>query len=242
MVGPAGSGKTMLAKRMRAILPDLSTQAAIEVAAIRSLRGISPSRELDMRPPFQAPHHTTSSVALIGGGSVIMPGAISLASYGILFLDEAPEFSRSVLDSLRQPLESGSITIHRASGRATFPANAQLVLAANPCPCGNADSTRAECTCSPNIRRTYIKRLSGPLLDRIDIQITVDTPTANIAKLIASGMRGKCTTQEARSIVQEARKRAKKRLKGTPGRKIIWFQLPGCEIHPIFHPLNQHIC
>jgi magnesium chelatase family protein len=213
MVGPPGSGKTMLAERLPGILPDLDIDAAIEVAALRSLRGMPLGEGLDRRPPLQAPHHTASAVALIGGGSgVIQPGALSLAAHGVLFLDEAPEFPRRVLDALRQPLESGSITIHRARGAVTYPANPQLVLAANPCPCGNAGVRGLACNCTPMVQRNYLQRLSGPLLDRIDLQLRVERVSTATARLAAAGERGSLTSGVAAALVLEARARAAQRL------------------------------
>ncbi|GAB3577086.1 YifB family Mg chelatase-like AAA ATPase [Leifsonia lichenia] len=179
MVGPPGAGKTMLASRLPGLLPDLTPEQALEVTCIRSLgdgggvRGIA-GGGLIRRPPFESPHHTASAVAIVGGGTArIVPGAIVRASHGVLFLDEAAEFPPTVLDALRQPLESGTITIHRACGTATFPARFQLVLASNPCPCGRYGSVDDECTCTPIARRRYLARMSGPLLDRVDIRLTV---------------------------------------------------------------------
>lgn len=213
MVGPPGSGKTMLAERLPGILPDLDASEATEVAALRSLRGLEIPRELSLRPPFQAPHHTASAVALIGGGSgVIQPGALSLASNGVLFLDEAPEFPRHVLDSLRQPLESGEITIHRARSSASFPARTQLVLAANPCPCGNAGAADLECQCTPNAQRRYLARLSGPLLDRVDVQLRVEKAGIAAIKMQADGVTGSIGTAAAAAKVREARDRSRRRL------------------------------
>lgn len=213
MIGPPGSGKTMLAERLPGILPDLCPQAAIEVAALRSLKSISLPQKLSLRPPFQAPHHSASAVSLIGGGSgFIQPGALSLAAHGVLFLDEAPEFSRRVLDSLRQPLESGEVTIHRARGSVAYPANAQLVIAANPCPCGNAGAAGLECRCTPHQQRQYLARLSGPLMDRIDLQLRVERATVAQSRLAASGAKGDVTSAEARERVQQARARATTRL------------------------------
>ncbi|MDJ1372009.1 YifB family Mg chelatase-like AAA ATPase [Gulosibacter molinativorax] len=212
MQGPPGSGKTMLAERLPGILPDLDSSRAIEVAALRSLRGLNVPGELSLRPPFQAPHHTASAVALIGGGSgVIQPGALSLASHGVLFLDEAPEFPRHVLDSLRQPLESGEITIHRARSSASFPARAQLVLAANPCPCGNAGAADLACECTPSTQRRYLARLSGPLLDRVDVQLRVEKAGIAALRLQADGAVGSLTTAVAAAQVREARERARRR-------------------------------
>ena len=174
MIGPPGAGKTMLASRLPGILPDLTDEEALEVTSIRSLTGAPIGGELIRRPPFESPHHTASAISIVGGGSGrIVPGAIVRATNGVLFLDEAPEFPARVLDVLRQPLESGSISIHRANGIATFPARFQLLLAANPCPCGRYGSSDDECTCSPIARRRYLSRMSGPLLDRVDIRLTV---------------------------------------------------------------------
>ena len=172
LLGPPGAGKTMLASRLPGILPDLDADAALEVASIRSLAGMRPARGSRSGRPTRRPHHTATAAAIVGGGSrLIRPGAAARASHGVLFLDEAPEFPSAVLDVLRQPLESGTIAIHRANAVASFPARFQLVLAANPCPCGN-DGT-AECTCPPIARRRYLGRISGPLLDRVDVQLRV---------------------------------------------------------------------
>jgi magnesium chelatase family protein len=170
--GSPGGGKTMLAERLPSILPALDDGEAIEVTAVHSVAGLLPTdASLIRRPPYQAPHHTASVAALVGGGSgIARPGMASLAHRGVLFLDEAPEFGPSVLDSLREPLEKGEITIARAQGRVRYPARFQLVLAANPCPCSTPAGDR-ECGCSPVARRRYLGRISGPLLDRIDIQV-----------------------------------------------------------------------
>ncbi|MFD0560300.1 magnesium chelatase family protein [Stackebrandtia endophytica] len=169
MLGPPGSGKTMLAERLPSLLPPLSDRQALEVTALRSATGLLPEHGgLIRHPTFSAPHHTATMPAMVGGGSSsIRPGAISEAHHGVLFLDEAPEFRREVLDALRQPLESHEVIVCRSRGTARFPARLQLVLAANPCPCGRT----AECQCSPATRRRYLGRLSGPLLDRVDIRL-----------------------------------------------------------------------
>lgn len=175
MTGPPGAGKTMLAERLPGLLPDLADTAAMEVTAIHSLgwRG-RPCSGLVRRPPFESPHHTATAAAVIGGGSGIpRPGAASRAHRGVLFLDEAPEYEPRVLDALRQPLESGTLVLHRAAGTAVYPARFQLVLAANPCPCGLASGKGTECTCSAQQRRRYFSRLSGPLLDRVDLQLAI---------------------------------------------------------------------
>ena len=165
----------MLAERLPGLLPNLSDTHAMEVTAIHSLVwGGRTCSQLLRRPPFESPHHTASSAAIIGGGSgIARPGAASRAHRGVLFLDEAPEYDRRVLDALRQPLESGKVDLHRAAGTASYPARFQLVMAANPCPCGLASGKGIECTCTPQQRRRYFSRLSGPLLDRVDLQLPV---------------------------------------------------------------------
>jgi magnesium chelatase family protein len=215
LLGPPGAGKTMLASRLPGLLPDLSTEAAIEVSSIRSLSGLPVGRTLETRPPFENPHHTASAVALIGGGSaMIRPGAAARASHGVLFLDEAPEFSVTALDALRQPLESGVITIHRANAIAHYPGSFQLVMAANPCPCGQWGAADSTCTCAPFARRRYLARISGPLLDRIDIQLRVQRITS--AQLRMRDDHASLTSAEARSLVAEARNAALSRLSSTP--------------------------
>ncbi|MCX7522127.1 YifB family Mg chelatase-like AAA ATPase [Microbacterium sp. STN6] len=215
MLGPPGAGKTMLASRLPGILPDLDTEAALEVTSMRSLTGRQIGARLSRRPPFETPHHTASAAAMIGGGSgQIRPGAAARAAHGVLFLDEAPEFAAAVLDSLRQPLESGQITIHRANAVASFPGRFQLVLAANPCPCGQYGAPDSECTCPPSVRRRYLGRLSGPLLDRIDIQLRLRRVTA--VQLRLADEEGRLTSEEARARVVAARALAGERLSGTP--------------------------
>ena len=163
----------MLAERLPGLLPDLDDAAALEVTALHSVAGLLEANSgLVRRPPFQAPHHTASMASLVGGGSrLARPGAISLAHNGVVFLDECPEFQTSALDALRQPLESGRVVLHRSGGAVEYPARFQLLLAANPCPCG---SRAQECVCRPDARRRYLQRLSGPLLDRIDLRVQVD--------------------------------------------------------------------
>lgn len=180
-VGPPGSGKTMLAARLPSILPPLSDSEALECAAIASIsgRGIDLARWRE--PGFRAPHHTASGIALVGGGSQPRPGEISLAHCGALFLDELPEWQRSVLDVLREPLESGHITVSRAARQAEFPARFQLVAAMNPCPCGWAGDPSGRCACSAELVARYRGRVSGPLLDRIDVQVEV--PRSQAAEL-----------------------------------------------------------
>lgn len=173
LLGPPGAGKTMLVERLPGLLPPLDDAAALEVSAVHSVAGALPGRgQLIRRAPFQAPHHTASLAALVGGGSILAaPGAVSLAHRGVLFLDEAPEFSPAVLDGLRQPLESGRVILRRSGGAVEYPARCLLALAANPCPCG---SQNRDCSCRPTARRRYRQRISGPLLDRIDIRLSVD--------------------------------------------------------------------
>ena len=174
MLGPPGSGKSMLAQRLAGILPPLTETEAIEVAAVASIghESFDPQRHWRQRP-YRAPHHTASGVALVGGGSTPRPGEITLAHLGVLFLDELPEFDRRVLEVLREPLESGSITISRAAQQADFPARFQLVAAMNPCPCGYLGDSSGQCSCTPDQVQRYRARISGPLLDRIDLQLFV---------------------------------------------------------------------
>ncbi|WP_285588950.1 YifB family Mg chelatase-like AAA ATPase [Herbidospora sp. NBRC 101105] len=216
-LGPPGTGKTMLAERLTTIIPPLDREQALEVTAIHSIAGALPTgRPLLARPPFVAPHHTASAAAVIGGGTgQIRPGAVSLAHRGILFLDEAPEFPARVLDSLRQPVESGQVTVSRASGSVTFPARFTLVLAANPCPCGLSGEAGRFCTCTPAVRRRYLSRLSGPLLDRVDVKVRLSPPTR--AELLADRALTESSATVAERVV-EARERAARRLSGTPWR------------------------
>ncbi|MCU0458409.1 MAG: YifB family Mg chelatase-like AAA ATPase [Bacteroidales bacterium] len=174
MIGPPGSGKTMLARRLPGILPPLTPEEALETTRIHSVAGKTENHiPLMTRRPFRSPHHTSSDIALIGGGPVPQPGEISLAHNGILFLDELPEFKRSVLEVLRQPLEDRIITIARARMSCNFPASVMLIASMNPCPCGYHNHPSKECTCAPGMVQRYLSRISGPLLDRIDIHIEV---------------------------------------------------------------------
>jgi magnesium chelatase family protein len=213
MTGPPGAGKTMLAMRLPGILPNLSPSAALDVASIQSLAGYPMGQQLPSRPPLEAPHHTTTTAAMIGGGTgMIRPGSAARASHGVLFLDEAPEFPASVLDALRQPLESGVVSIHRANAVATFPASFQLVLAANPCPCGNYGASEMSCVCPPTTRRRYFARLSGPLLDRIDIQLQVNRLSLAALRITETP---RYSTAEAQCRVVDARARSAERLART---------------------------
>ncbi|WP_136520419.1 MULTISPECIES: YifB family Mg chelatase-like AAA ATPase [Cellulomonas] len=181
LVGPPGTGKTMLAARLPGLLPDLDDADAVEVTAVHSVAGtFDPARGLLRRPPFEDPHHTATPASVVGGGSgLARPGAASRAHRGVLFLDEAPEFATGVLQTLRQPLEHGEVVLHRAGGAARYPARFQLVLAANPCPCGRAVGKGLDCTCRPEQRRRYFGKLSGPLLDRVDLQLDVPPSRAS---------------------------------------------------------------
>ncbi|OGC07360.1 hypothetical protein A2526_06495 [candidate division WOR-1 bacterium RIFOXYD2_FULL_36_8] len=174
MIGPPGSGKTMLAKRIPTIMPFLSSDEALEVTKIYSVTGlINKKRILITKRPFRTPHHTTSNIGIIGGGRIPRPGEVSLAHFGVLFLDELPEFNREVIEVLREPLEDNKVTVSRALGSVTYPANFMLIAAMNPCPCGNYMDTLQQCLCPPNKVQKYWSKISGPLLDRIDIHIEV---------------------------------------------------------------------
>ncbi|MCX4446539.1 YifB family Mg chelatase-like AAA ATPase [Streptomyces sp. NBC_01789] len=215
LTGPPGAGKTMLAERMPAILPPLTRQESLEVTAVHSVAGILPPGEpLVSRPPYCAPHHSATMQSLVGGGNGLpRPGAVSLAHRGILFLDEAPEFSVKALDALRQPLESGHVVVARSAGVVRLPARFLMMLAANPCPCGRHTLSGAGCECPPSAVRRYRARLSGPLLDRVDLRVAVDPVTRE--DLMGRAGRGESTATVA-ARVREARDRAAERLAGTP--------------------------
>ncbi|MDB1144920.1 MAG: YifB family Mg chelatase-like AAA ATPase [Alcaligenaceae bacterium] len=185
MKGIPGVGKTMLAERFVGILPELTEEEALDVCAIHSLKGGSRSL-FDRSPPFRSPHHSSSMISLIGGGSVIRPGEISLAHHGVLFLDELPEFERRTLESLREPMERGSVHISRATREVIFPSQFQLLAAMNPCPCGYYGSDRHQCTCRPEQIKRYQDKLSGPLLDRIDMVIFLNMPKESFESMAFS--------------------------------------------------------
>lgn len=214
LLGPPGAGKTMLAERLPGLLPPLSVDEALEVTAIHSVAGrLAADQPLITRAPFQDPHHGASVAAIVGGGSgIARPGAACLAHRGVLFLDEAPEFAPGVIDGLRQPLEKGWTSIARAGGTAVYPARFCLVLAANPCPCARPDDA---CICPADRRRRYLSRLSGPLLDRVDLRVTV--PRVTRAEMLADDGLGEPSTQVAARIAA-ARSTAAERYAGTPWR------------------------
>jgi magnesium chelatase family protein len=203
MIGPPGSGKSMLAQRLPGILPDLTEQEALESAAVRSLTTRGFRIEDWRRRPFRSPHHSASAIALAGGGAHPRPGEISLAHNGVLFLDELPEFDRQVLEAMREPLESGHIVISRAARQSEFPARFQLVAAMNPCPCGHLGDGAVRCRCTPERIQGYRERISGPLLDRIDLHVEVPRVSAeDIARAVPA---------EATAVVRDRVSRARVR-------------------------------
>ncbi|GAA2279574.1 hypothetical protein GCM10010145_46250 [Streptomyces ruber] len=230
--GPPGAGKTMLAERLPAVLPALTRQESLEVTAVHSVAGLLPAgKPMVDTPPYCAPHHSATMQALVGGGQgIARPGAVSLAHRGVLFLDEAPEFSGQVLDALRQPLESGHVVIARSAGVVRFPARFLMVLAANPCPCGRFSLRDDLCDCPPASVRRYQSRLSGPLLDRVDLRVEVEAVTR--AELTERGAHGESTAVVADRI-RAARERAALRLAGTPWRTNS--ELPGRELRSRWH-------
>jgi magnesium chelatase family protein len=214
MVGPPGAGKSLLAKTFPSILPPLTEQEAIEVTKIFSIAGLTSRQGLITTRPFRSPHHTISQAGLVGGGSNLKPGEISLAHRGVLFLDEIPEFSRTALEALRQPMEDGVVTIARAVGSARYPASFSLVAAANPCPCGYYGSKQKKCHCTPQAIERYRQRLSGPVLDRIDVKLQVDA--VDIKALTTREKNQNETSAQIRQRVIEAKQHQLKRYQQTP--------------------------
>ncbi|PIQ81824.1 MAG: hypothetical protein COV76_06930 [Candidatus Omnitrophica bacterium CG11_big_fil_rev_8_21_14_0_20_64_10] len=214
LIGPPGVGKTMLVERLPTILPPMSPAESLEVTMIHSAAGLLPSgfSQITGRP-FRHPHHTASAPALIGGGTIPRPGEVSLAHHGVLFLDELPEFDRAALEGLRQPLEAGRVTVVRTQGSCTFPARVMLVAAMNPCPCGFAGDPRRGCVCTPSQFIKYRSKMSGPLLDRIDLQLEV--PAVRWEEMTAAG--GGESSAAIRSRVEQARRVQRERFKAEPG-------------------------
>lgn len=215
MYGPPGTGKTMLAKAFAGILPKLSFEEALEATGIHSVAGTL-QETLIVNPPFRAPHHTSSYVSLVGGGTTPRPGEITLAHHGVLFMDEFPEFDRRVIESLRQPLEDKVIAVARAKGTANFPANVLLVAAMNPCPCGNYGFRGKPCVCTPSALQRYRRKMSGPIMDRIDIWLEVDRILPH--ELSQDGNVG-AESKTFRNKVEKARKTQSERFKGKKIRK-----------------------
>jgi magnesium chelatase family protein len=205
LIGPPGSGKTMLAQRLPSLLPPLTESEALEVAAIAaaSVGGFTP-RQYGQRP-FRTPHHTSSTAALVGGGARALPGEVSLAHHGVLFLDELPEFTRGVLEALREPLESGVVSVSRAALQSRYPARFQLVAAMNPCPCGRLGDAAVECGCTPGEIRAYRGRISAPLLDRLDLHVEV--PRLSPREFTAAASSPHETTAAFAERVAQARRR-----------------------------------
>ncbi|MFG2582573.1 YifB family Mg chelatase-like AAA ATPase [Streptomyces malaysiensis] len=232
--GPPGAGKTMLAERLPGLLPPLTQQEALEVTAVHSVAGVlPPGQPLVQTPPYCAPHHSATMAALVGGGNGLpRPGAVSLAHRGVLFLDEAPEFSGKALDALRQPLESGHVVVARSAGMMRMPARFLLMLAANPCPCGRHGLLGDVCECSPATVRRYQSRLSGPLLDRVDLRVRVEAVSRTE---LTGGHAGAESSESVAARVQEARERSAARLLDTPWR--LNSEVPGHELRTRWQPV-----
>ncbi|MGD9591386.1 MAG: YifB family Mg chelatase-like AAA ATPase [Candidatus Berkiella sp.] len=213
MVGPPGTGKTMLASRLNTILPPLTQKEALEVASLYSISRLGFSQKALAKRPFRQPHHTASAVSLVGGGRTPMPGEVSLAHHGVLFLDELPEFNRHVLEVLREPLESSKVNISRAQGHAVYPAHCQLIAAMNPCPCGYLSDARHNCHCTPEQVQRYRNKISGPLLDRIDMHIEV--PSLDPGRLASFHPKQEESTPVIRERVIKAREKQYQRQQHT---------------------------
>lgn len=212
LIGPPGAGKSMLAKRLPTILPEMTFEESIETTKIHSVAGIiDKENPIVTERPFRAPHHTISAAGLTGGGSIPKPGEISLAHNGVLFLDELPEFRRDVMEALRAPIEDGVVTVSRVSGTVTYPSSITLVAAMNPCPCGYYGHPSKACSCSMNAVKKYLNRISGPMLDRLDLHIEV--PPVDYKSL--SNTEKSETSAEIRARVNKAREIQNKRYKGT---------------------------
>ena len=210
MIGPPGSGKTLLARCLPTIMPDMTFEEALEVTRIHSVAGITPESGLLIERPFRSPHHTASSVAIVGGGTAALPGEISKAHHGVLFLDELPEYKRDVLEVLRQPMEDGFVTVTRVGAQSTYPAQFMLICSMNPCPCGHFGSRTTQCRCTPMQIRRYLNKISGPLLDRIDIHIEVESiPAERIAQAISEE-----PSTDIRERIDAARAVQRERYKG----------------------------
>jgi len=212
MIGPPGSGKSMLAKRLPGILPEMTFNESIETTKIHSIAGIlNKDNPLVTARPFRSPHHTVSAAAIAGGGTIPKPGEISLAHNGVLFLDELPEFKRDVMEAMRQPIEDGEVTVSRVAGSLTYPSSIMLVAAMNPCPCGFFGHPTKACTCTQNMVQKYLGRISGPMLDRLDIHVEV--PPVDFNSLSANTPTE--SSAEIRERVNMARKIQVERYKGT---------------------------
>lgn len=231
LYGPPGTGKTMLARAMQGILPSLSNEHAFEVGSIHSIAGTLRGK-ITSTPPFRSPHHTSSHVAIVGGGAVPRPGEITLAHRGVLFMDEFPEFDKRVLESLREPLEEGYISVSRAKGRATFPADFILVAALNPCPCGNNGNPHKRCICSAHDIERYTRKLSGPIMDRIDMWVEVQhipyEELHTVTKKVSESTKYRDQISRARTV-------QKSRLEGSAAKKYLNSRLSSKDIDELIH-------